>query len=305
MSATPGIVVPVGRLITPGGHPGPPGLAGSNGTDGAPGLPGTDGLNAFNVTSGPFVVPPVAGTVNVTLEDASWVVIGQTVWVEGAGGSPTEAGAMLITARTGNQVTLMTQAAIPGTSIPLGAQVSPGGPQGLDGAPGSTGPPGPNVVSADPGNVAILGSDGRVYVPQELPTGVVDGSDAPAGQVGEFRTSVGAAVATVSATWVSGAGNITLPAGDWQVNASFTVNGSAITSVAFGLSSVPSGVPGGNAAQNGYVGILFSPGVSTLTLPTGVTRWNITVATTIYCMSNVGFTGTANVAASFVALRIR
>jgi len=68
---------------------------------------GPAGLNAFNTTSAGFTVPASGSTVNVTLGDASWVVIGQMVFVAGAGG-PGVAGTMFVTAKTGNQITLQT-----------------------------------------------------------------------------------------------------------------------------------------------------------------------------------------------------
>ena len=68
---------------------------------------GPAGLNAFNTTSAGFTVPASGSTVNVTLGDASWVVVGQMVVVAGAGGSGI-AGTMFVTAKTGNQITLQT-----------------------------------------------------------------------------------------------------------------------------------------------------------------------------------------------------
>src|SRR5215467_4556604 len=52
--------------------------------------------------------------------------------------------------------------AVPGTVIPSGVLVTPGGPQGITGLQG---PSGPNAVSADAGNQAKLGSDSLIYVP--------------------------------------------------------------------------------------------------------------------------------------------
>jgi|SRR5215469_1994761 len=52
--------------------------------------------------------------------------------------------------------------AVPGTNVPSGSGVTPGGAQGVQGL---TGPAGPYVVSTDSGNLATLGSDNRFYVP--------------------------------------------------------------------------------------------------------------------------------------------
>jgi hypothetical protein len=50
--------------------------------------------------------------------------------------------------------------AIPGSVVPTGSQVSPGGAQGVQGLTG------PIAVSADSGNLATIGSDNLVLVPQ-------------------------------------------------------------------------------------------------------------------------------------------
>jgi hypothetical protein len=95
-SAVPGTVVSSGSLVTPGGDA---------------------GVNAFNLTSGSFTVPAVGSTVNVTLNDASWVVVGQFVYVDQAGGGVGQAGLMQVTAKTGNQLTLLNPTIPP--AIPL------------------------------------------------------------------------------------------------------------------------------------------------------------------------------------------
>jgi hypothetical protein len=60
-------------------------------------------------------------------------------------------------------------AAIPGTVVSTGSGVGPGGDIGSPGATGTTGAtgsPGPSAVSADAGNLATLGSDSLISVPQ-------------------------------------------------------------------------------------------------------------------------------------------
>ena len=69
------------------------------------------GGNAYTTTTANFDVPAVGDTVNVTLEDASWITLGQTVVVETAGGSPTDAHSFEVIAKSGNQVTLENTAA--------------------------------------------------------------------------------------------------------------------------------------------------------------------------------------------------
>jgi len=59
--------------------------------------------------------------------------------------------------------------AVPGTVIPSGVLVTPGGPQGIGGIQG---PSGPNYVSADAGNIATIGTDNLILVPQSQITSV-------------------------------------------------------------------------------------------------------------------------------------
>jgi hypothetical protein len=85
---------------------------------------GPAGLNAFNITSGSFTVPNVGATVNVTLNDASWVVVGQMVYVDGAGGGAGLTGALQVTAKTGNLLTLFNPT--PAAGIPLASSSTAG-----------------------------------------------------------------------------------------------------------------------------------------------------------------------------------
>lgn len=60
--------------------PGVQGEQGNDGTDGA------DGKNAYSITLADFIVPPVGNTVtDVVIADTDWMVVGQIVFVEGAG----------------------------------------------------------------------------------------------------------------------------------------------------------------------------------------------------------------------------
>lgn len=93
---------------------GPPG---NPGTPGAPGATGNPGLNAFNITSGPFTIPAVGSTVTVTIQDASWCVVGEMVYVANAGGTGTS-GAMRITAIAGNTLTLLNPVVSSGAGVP-------------------------------------------------------------------------------------------------------------------------------------------------------------------------------------------
>jgi hypothetical protein len=61
------------------------------------------------------------------------------------------------------------------------------GPPGPAGPAGATGPAGPSAVSTDSDNLAVLGSDNLVLVPNRYAfKGVTDGSDAADGNVGQY-----------------------------------------------------------------------------------------------------------------------
>ena len=59
--------------------------------------------------------------------------------------------------------------AVPGTVVPSGSLISPAGDQGPVGAQG---PAGPSTVSTDPGNIATLGTDSKILVPQSQITAI-------------------------------------------------------------------------------------------------------------------------------------
>jgi hypothetical protein len=59
--------------------------------------------------------------------------------------------------------------AVPGTNVPSSALVTPGGAQGTQGIQGA---PGPIAVSTDAGNIATLGTDSKILVPQSAITSV-------------------------------------------------------------------------------------------------------------------------------------
>lgn len=107
--------------------------------------------------------------------------------------------------------------ATPGTSVPSGALVTPGGPQGVAGGQGAAGPPA--AVSSDPGNVAILGTDSKIYVPQAFAGVVWDfaGGSVPTGWLlcngaAVSRTTYAAlytALGGASSPWGQGDGSTT------------------------------------------------------------------------------------------------
>jgi hypothetical protein len=78
-------------ISVPGGGIGPPGAA---------------GIPAYTTNSAGFTVPVSGSTVNVTVADASWVAVGEVVWVADAAGIGIAA-PFRVTAKSGNQLTLL------------------------------------------------------------------------------------------------------------------------------------------------------------------------------------------------------
>ena len=96
--------------------PGSPGAAGTN---------GTNGKNAFSTVQVAFVVPAISSSVSITVDDNSWVVVGQTIFCFGAGSFQVNslAGTTVIGATYLNY----TENTNAGATINPGAQISPGG----------------------------------------------------------------------------------------------------------------------------------------------------------------------------------
>ena len=88
----------------------PAGATGSQGNTGATGPTGPQGSSAFTTVSS-FTVPNVGATVQVTVGDASWMAVGQMLYVGTAGGASL-AGALQITAIVGNLITLLNPAVV-------------------------------------------------------------------------------------------------------------------------------------------------------------------------------------------------
>lgn len=101
-----------------GGLPaGPQGPAGPPGAQGPIGPAGPQGVNANTTSTSTFTVPAVGQTVSVTVADASWIVVGQMLYVDTAGGGPGLAGFLQVTAKSANTLTLLNPQ--PAPAIPL------------------------------------------------------------------------------------------------------------------------------------------------------------------------------------------
>jgi len=76
---------------------------------GEPGADGVIGVNACTNTAAAFDVPAVGATVDVTVDEGLWVVIGQIVWIEGAGEAGVAA-SFRVSDVVGNVLTLTNEA---------------------------------------------------------------------------------------------------------------------------------------------------------------------------------------------------
>lgn len=111
-----------------------PGAAGNDGNDGAD---GADGVHAYTTTTAAFTMPAESGTVAVSVVNSAWMVVGQELNVFTAGymrvsSVPTSNSVVLLNLENTGSSLYISNAA-PGTNIPLGSKIAPGGIQGPSG----------------------------------------------------------------------------------------------------------------------------------------------------------------------------
>lgn len=143
-----------------------PGAIGSSGADGAD---GADGVNAYTYTSAQFTMPNTADNapadeVTITVLNTAWMVVGQILFVQGAGymevvailNSTSVTLANLEDATTG---TYAPNSAF-GAVVPAGSKVSPAGIQGIAAPAGS-----PIYHCADDGKDYVIEVVIRIGIP--------------------------------------------------------------------------------------------------------------------------------------------
>jgi hypothetical protein len=138
--------------------------------------------------------------------------------------------------------------------------------------------------------------------PASIPrTGVTDGSNATAGQVGEYLTNTSTNFGIGSANWTSTA-TLTLTPGDWEVEGFVTYGPSAAA-----LSGVYAGIGTGiNSGPPSYTCITGPSNLGQVIIAAPRTRFNVTSSTTIYLQAYVYIgSGTCNVAGVMNARRMR
>ena len=142
-------------------------------------------------------------------------------------------------------------------------------------------------------------------------TGVSNGANAAAGQVGEYIIGSGGGGSMTTATPANVAAQ-SLTAGDWDVvcRCSFTPSGSpsAWATIALSVSNVSGGLLGGSLPDQGCPIMLqatFNP-TAVQEICTGRARVNISATTLIYGVAQVNFTGgTITTAGQLMCRRVR
>jgi len=122
-------------------------------------------------------------------------------------------------------------------------------------------------------------------------SGVTDGSNAAAGQIGEFITVSNTASPVTSGVWTSVAGLI-LTAGDWDVWGEMAFSpaaGALSSSVGAGQSTASNTAPNVNGGSISLGLTTSSMGVVTMAMP--ACRWNVTTSTTVWFVALVSFSG--------------
>jgi hypothetical protein len=160
------------------------------------------------------------------------------------------------------------------------------GPPGVAGPAGPTGPAGPNT----------------------LPPGVTDGSNAAAGQIGEFQSASNTTGAPVTSTVRSNVVSIALPAGDWDVWGAvyFALTTGSSTNMQGWISPVSNSLPSGYGGVPGTVIMVGAGFTNGCQLNTGTVRYSLTATTTLYLGVYNNFTGgTCTVTGTIMARRAR
>jgi hypothetical protein len=98
-------------------------------------VPGPTGSPAWTLTTSGFTVPPIGSTAVVNVNDTTWAVVGEYVWVATAGGNASTPMALQIQSKTSTSLTLL--------NPPIGSM----------------------APSGDANNLLTLGSDSLLYLP--------------------------------------------------------------------------------------------------------------------------------------------
>jgi hypothetical protein len=128
-----------------------------------------------------------------------------------------------------------------------------------------------------------------------IAVGVTDGSDAPAGNVGEYMTASATSVALSNAAVVNVV-SLALTPGDWDVSGSVFFTAGAGTHSLFGA---------GIAGLDTYTAATFPTGAINQAMSTAVSRQSSAGAATVWLVARADFTGTVTASGTIRARRVR
>jgi hypothetical protein len=138
--------------------------------------------------------------------------------------------------------------------------------------------------------------------------GVTNGSDATAGQVGEWLSSVVATPAGIGNNNPTNVTSLSLTAGDWDVRGEVWFNlGSGTTgSCEAGISTVTSGLPAAPGTGSRTTQVFTHQPNTGQVLPLATCRISLSAPATVWLIALVGFTsGTTTVRGRMDARRVR
>jgi hypothetical protein len=191
------------------------------------------------------------------------------------------------------------------------------GPLGLPASTTSSAPfnmP-PGTAPTSPSNGDIWATTAGVFIqvagatvgPLGTQVGVTNGSNAPAGDVGEFMSSdvtQANAVSTTSGTTLN-VTHVSLTPGDWDCTGTvveITASGTTATQFTAGISTTSAALPALENATNGGTNFGLNPG-SVQAMPVAPLRVNTSSAKTVFLVANFVFSGGANTAFGNVQCR--
>jgi len=160
------------------------------------------------------------------------------------------------------------------------------------------------------GQALVFSSGTQLWTPGAPQMGVTDGSNAAAGEVGQYLTASSASPISASNVTNVDITSLSLSPGDWNVWGQVQWNGSTsnLANLQGWVNSVSATAP---SAAIGTVGFfIFIPGtanaVSTMSFSTGSRVFSISSAATVYLGGLAQFsTGTATVSGQICARRVR
>jgi hypothetical protein len=308
------------KWVSGGSIQGPPGAQGAQGPQGVAGAPGSTGSTGATGPQGLKGDPGVAGGQGIQGATGAQ-------GVQGVQGPP---GPTAVSANAGNTATLGSDNLI---FVPLAPAASNATPA-MDGtaAPGSANAwaRGDHVHPTDTSRYAASNPSGfqtaaqvtaslGSYTPLAGGTmtgplalkGVVDGSNAPAGVVGEqVAASVTTAVTLTSGTPANVA-TLALTAGDWSVSGVIVFNEAANTvptmfAAALSMTSAALPTAAQVAAGTGNMtqyNLSFTKGAISQTMQAGVCRVNVSAGTTVYLVASAAFSTAGLTATGYISAR--